>query len=53
MPVGTSAIELCVFKKKEMKNMDKKGKLILGISSHLVLLYEDIWYTLVFTYLVP
>ena len=31
MSVGTTAIELCVFKKKKKKNMDKMGKTFLGI----------------------
>ena len=31
MSIGTTAIELRVFKKKKKKNMDKMGKTFLGI----------------------
>ena len=53
MSVGTTAIELRVFKKKK-KNMDKMGKTFLGIIFTLgALLLRFLVYCLVFTYKVP
>ena len=43
MSIGTTAIELRVFKnKKKKKNMDKMGKTFLGM--HLLHFYWDFWY---------
>ena len=57
MSVGTTAIELCVFKKKKKKkkkNMDKMGKTFLGIIFTFgALLLRFLVYCLVFTYKVP
>ena len=58
MSVGTTAIELRVFKKKKKKkkkkNMDKMGKTFLGIIFTLgSLLLRFLGYCLVFTYKVP
>ena len=57
MSVGTTAIELRVFKKKKKKkkkNMDKMGKTFLGIIFTLgALLLRFLVYCLVFTYKVP
>ena len=54
MSVGTTAIELRVFKKKKKKkkkNMDKMGKTFLGIIFTLgALLLRFLVYCLVFTY---
>ena len=58
MSIGTTAIELRVFKKKkkkkkkkEKKNMDKMGKTFLGIIFTFgVLLLRFLVYCLVFTY---
>ena len=53
MSVGTTAIELRVFKKKKKKkkNMDKMGKTFLGILFTLgSLLLRILVYCLVFTY---
>ena len=57
MSVGTTAIELRVFKKKKKKkkkNMDKMGKTFLGIIFTLgALLVRFLVYWLVFTYKMP
>ena len=58
MSVGTTAIELRVFKKKKKKkkkkNMDKMGKTFLGIIFTLgAILLRFLVYCLVFTYKVP
>ena len=66
MSIGTTAIELRVFKKKkkkkkkkekkkkEKKNMDKMGKTFLGIIFTFgALLLRFLVYSLVFTYEVP
>ena len=57
MSIGTTAIELRVFKKKKKKkkkNMDKMGKTFLGIILTLgALLLRFLVYCLVFTYKVP
>ena len=57
MSVGTTAIELRVFKKKKKKkkkNMDKMGKTFLGIIFTLGALFlRFLVYCLVFTYKVP
>ena len=56
MSVGTTTIELRVFKKKKKKkkNMDKMGKTFLGIIFTLgALLVRFLVYCLVFTYKVP
>ena len=55
MSIGTTAIELRVFKKKkkekEKKNMDKMGKIFLGIIfTFAALLLRFLVYCLVFTY---
>ena len=54
MSIGTTAIELRVFKKKkkkEKKNMDKMGKTFLGIIFTFgALLLRFLVYCLVFTY---
>ena len=52
MSIGTTAIELRVFKKKkEKKNMDKLGKTFLGIIFTFgALLLRILVYCLVFTY---
>ena len=54
MLIGTTAIELRVFKKKkkkEKKNMDKMGKTFLGIIFTFgALLLRFLVYCLVFTY---
>ena len=55
--IGTTAIELRVFKKKKKKkkkNMDKMGKTFLGIIFTFgALLLRFLVYCLVFTYKVP
>ena len=55
MSIGTTAIELRVFKKKKKKkNMDKMGKTFLGIIFTFgALLLRFLVYCLVFTYKVP
>ena len=54
MSIGTTAIELRVFKKKKEKNMDKMGKTFLGIIFTFgALLLRFLVYCLVFTYKVP
>ena len=57
MSIGTTAIELRVFKKKKKKkkkNMDKMGKPFLGIILTFgALLLRFLVYCLVFTYKVP
>ena len=57
MSIGTTAIELRVFKKKKKKkkkNMDKMGKTFLGIIFTFgALLLRFSVYCLVFTYKVP
>ena len=51
MSIGTTAIELRVFKKKKKKNMDKMGKTFLGITFTFgALLLRFLVYCLVFTY---
>ena len=53
MSIGTTAIELHVFKKKK-KNMDKMGKTFLGIIFTFgALLLRFLVYCVVFTYEVP
>ena len=56
MSIGTTVIELRVFKKKKKKkkNMDKMGKTFLGIIITVdALLLRFLVYCLVFTYKVP
>ena len=55
MSIGTTAIELRVFKKKKKKKkMDKMGKTFLGIIFTFgALLLRFLVYCLVFTYKVP
>ena len=55
MSIGTTAIELRVFKKKKKKKKkDKMGKTFLGIIFTLgALLLRFLVYCLVFTYKVP
>ena len=51
MSIGTTAIELRVFKKKKKKNMDKMGKTFLGIIFTFgAFLRRFLVYGLVFTY---
>ena len=50
MSIGTTAIELRVFKKKKKKNMDKMGKTFLGTFTFGALLLRFLIYCLVFTY---